>query len=548
VKRLVASGHSQQGDKKPSVNILDFYYSSGLLASMKANFNTECQKLGYALFCGPCPLHPQEKNDRLIFNIYAPRKGFFWTCAKEPTVYTDSFPGLTDEEIQEIQDIKVTKNEIQKTRVEIISRHMVTQKTFISIKNQDKYAFFVYSPEKGKYELTGKDVMKVEIQRIHSELFGDELLSNIVTENIMNSIASLTDRGSDTKVFENDDGIVYFIPFKDRDVMVNRKTGETKIMEKDPVERPFLSALPYSVGEVRNSDMPKELRELLDLVPASHRDELLLEIASPLAFHGSRRIFVNFSRVGSTGKTTVLRRIEELYPDLAVWVEPDTLGERFEKSAFLGKSAVLMDEYEGGGLAIRRQLKTIASGNTLRAEVKNGPILQIRNRLSIVVNTNNLQFDYRDDALMSRLIIIPFIRNFKENREVEPWSEEVRKKIIIYLIKNVVSKYFLKNPRMYPVAKMKKWAEDSMSGEKPEDGVEDFLMSYVYRGFEKSGVIVTLDEAFKYYLMYTGKNEIIPLTEQEFKERIVTLSLRDKAWLVDGKLSIRKKGLELFME
>ncbi len=397
--------------------------------------------------------------------MYAPRRGFFWTCAKEPTTYTDSFPGLSDEEIEQMFQYSIPKSEILRTREEIVARNLITNKIFISIRNQERYAFFIYSPEKGKYEMTGKDVIRVYVQDTYSRLFSDEMIPRTLAESVMYDIASYTDRGTDMKVFENDDGLVYFVPFRDSEAQVNRKTGEVQILPKDPVKRPFLSVLPYSILNSGENGMPEELRGLLELVPPSFRNELLMEIASPLAFQGSRRIFVNFSRAGSSGKTTLLKRIEELYPDLTVWAEPDTLAERFQKSAFIGKSSVLIDEYEGGGLIMRRQLKTLASANTLRAEIKNGPILQIKNRLSVIMNTNSLQFDYTDQALLTRLIVIPFIKNFNESREVEPWSEEVKKKIVLYLVKNVVPKYFLTELHRYPVEKMKSWAEASMSGE-----------------------------------------------------------------------------------
>ncbi len=527
---------------------MDFYHKSGIIVAMRVNYNSECEKVGYGLFCYPCPIHPQEKHDRLVFNKFAPQKDFFWTCCKNPLEYRDSFPGLTTEEIEELWQINVPRSEIQKTRVEIIARHILSNAYIISIKNGEKYALFQYYPEKGKYELTGRQVMEVEIQRVHSEIFGDELMTTTLASNTLNTIAEKANRGSDMSIFDNDDGQVYYISFRDKDIRINRKTGEMEVLGKDPENRPFLSALPYTLSELTDTEMPTELRELLELVAPTHRDELLLELASPLAFQGSRRIFLNFSRVGATGKTTLLHRIEELYSDLVYWGEPDALSERFEKSALLGKSALLIDEYEGGGYSIRRQLKNLASGNSLRVEVKHGPILSVKNRLSIIINSNNLQFDFRDDALLSRLSIVPFIKNFKESRNVEPWSEDVKRKIIWYLLRNVVPKYFLKEPKTYPIESLKKWCEDSMEGYKPDDGVEDFLISHMYRHMETHGLVITPEEAYRYYLLWTGYKQIIPLTQKEFLEKVDMLAKRDNAWIIDGKMSLKTQGLELFMK
>jgi len=543
----VSSGDSQDKNKKISIGLMDFYHKAQIIEEMRINFNTECEKVGYALFCYPCPKHPGNKYDRLIFNKFGPTRDFYWACALSPLEYTDSFVSLTDEEIEEMNEIKVAKPEIAKTRIEIIARHILSNNHIISVKNGEKVALFVYNEKKGKYELKGKPVMEVEIQGVHTRVFGDEPMSITTANNVYNSIAEYANRGTDMTIFDNDDGTIYYIPFLDKDIEVNRKTGKMKILEKDPENRPFLSAMPYSLGGVEVDEMPAELKDVLELVAPSHRDDLLMELASPLAFQGSRRIFLNFSRVGATGKTTLLRRIGELYPDLVFWGEPGTLSERFEKSALLGKSALLLDEYEGSGYSIRRELKNLASSNSLRVEVKHGPILSMKNRLSIIINSNNLEFDWKDDALLSRLTVIPFIRNFSGNCVVEPWDDDVKKRVIIYLMKNVLPRYFTSTPRTYSLQAMKKWCENSSRGIKPDDGVEDFLRQRVYRHLEKSGLILAPQEVYRYYLVFASQNEVIPLSEKEFLERVEYLARRDKGWVVEGKMSLQTKGLFNFM-
>ncbi len=544
---MVGSGDSQNQNKKFTSDLMEFYHTSGIITSMSANFNAECQKIGYGLFCSPCPMHKEDKYDMIIFDKYAPKRGFYWTCAKEPKQYTDSFPGLTSEETEEMAKISVTKGEIQRTRSEIIARYLLTHNIFISIRNSENFAIFAYRADKGCYQPEGKEVLKVKIQEVFSQFYSDEMVTKNLVDFVLNQVIALSERGSEMKIFDNDDGVTYFIPFLDRDIQVNRGTGKMEVKEKDPINRPFLSALPYSLSDAQDTEMPPEIKDLLELVSPTHRDELLMEMASPLVFQGTRRIYVNFSRVGSTGKSTLLRRIQDLYPDLTAWVEPDTLGQRFEKGAFLGKSSVLMDEYEGGGITIRRQLKTLASGNTLRAEIKNGPILNIKNRLSVIVNTNNLQFDWRDDALLDRLIIIPFVKNFQERKEPEPWSEENKRRIVWYLVRNVLPKYFLTDLKKYPIQSLKKWCQDSMSDEQPEDGLEDFLLSHVHRGLEKSGLLLTPEEAYRYYLMWAGWKQLIPLTQKEYLEKLNVLAKRDNSWVFDGKMSLITRGLEFFM-
>jgi len=313
----------------------------------------------------------------------------------------------------------------------------------------------------GKYTLIDKEIMRGEMQAINEELFAGERLQDTIARYAYFDVAEMTNRGYNMSILEHDNGIFYVLPFKDKDIEINRQSGELRVLEKDPLGRPVNMALPYSYSAISSvsEGMPKELQELLTLVPPSHQREFLFELVAPLALTGMRRIYINFSRVGSTGKSTVLRKINELYEDMVAWVETNALGERFEKSAFIGKSAVLLDEFDGGGLRAKREFKTLASGNFLRVEIKNGPILNIKNKLTVIVNTNVLRFTEVDDALLDRFIIIPFIRNFNGTTVPPEWDEKTKEKIVSWLVRNVLPRYFKEEPRKYPLRKVKDWID-----------------------------------------------------------------------------------------
>ncbi len=514
--------------------------------------NIECERAGYVLFCSPCQKHRDEKYDALILDILAQTRvsdnsQYFWTCAKDPLTYSDQYYTFSSEELELLRNYKPAKGEITRAQTEIVVRNYLSNHHVITIKQEERYAIFVYDENKGKYTSKGKEVLKGELQSIHDSLYQDTNVSSTLLESAILKIAELTNRGSDMSIFENDNGDIYYIPAKKKDVEVSRNTGMINFLDKDPDKRPFLSALPYNFDIPAPDEMPPELMDLLTLVPQAFHHTLLFELVSPLAFQARRYIIVNFSRVGGTGKTTLLRRIEELYPDLAVWTEASRLGERFEKSAFLGKTALLIDEYEGGGLATKRQLKTLASSNTLRVEVKYGPVLNIKNRLSLIMNTNVLAFDSDDKALLQRLVIVPFIRNFKENEIVNEWDEKTREKIVLYLTKHILPLYFVEEPKRYPLSHLIEWT--SHPENPPYDGIDEFLRLNAYPEYTekaRQGVLVSIDEAFFQYLAWCDRVDYIPVSRSEFIDKLKFLANRDGKWLVDEDKVYFKKNAFVF--
>ncbi|AGG36560.1 hypothetical protein SMF1_0013 [Sulfolobales Mexican fusellovirus 1] len=538
-------------DGEPHISFEELYNS--LKFDMESKGFT-CEVFGDAgIICRPCPLHPNEKFDGVYMDLsISPH----WHCIKDTVAGTENIPNLPVS-IDTLKDAKKhSKPNAQKRndfRAVLLASKYAIANYVISVKNEDKYAVFVYRPHLGKYVLIGKEIIRGELQQFHRDLFEGEHPTETIARLAFYDLAEWTERKEGIKVFDHDTGATYVLPFRDKDVLINRATSEMKVLDKDPLGRPVNTALPYdySILNEASGDMPKELEDLLSLVPPSHYKEFLFELVSPLAMQGMRRIYVNFSRVGSTGKTTVLRRIQELYEDLVAWTNVNALGERFENSLFLGKSAILLDEYEGAGLRQRREFKTLASNNSLRVEVKNGPILNVRNRLVVIVNTNVLRFAGADDALLSRLIIIPFVRNFDSTTVVEEWSKETKARIISWLTRNILPRYFREEPKKYSIYKIKDWSNKAENGEPPEDGLEDFLHSYFYKTEVNMGVAMTLEQAFRYYLLFTAQVNLIPLTFQEFVDKLEIISMRDGAWLFEEggekKLCMKKSGLAFFM-
>ncbi len=507
----------------------------------------ECYRVGIFLFCKPCPFHQDNPYDLLYLNT---EKGI-WRCSKDPRLETGDYE-ISIESLKNALK-KAKARDVESAKCEVVEHYYLSNNLIKSVNTEKGYIVFRYEENLGYYIPQSNDTLKSELQYTYEKLWGQKPQLYLLTE-MRNKICTLTEAGKDLSVFDHDHREYYYIPFKKSDILVNRKTGEIRIVQKDPVNRPFLTALPYNFDSLNVLEpMPKELEELLSLVPPGFRETLLMEIVSPLAFMGSRKIFINFSRVGSTGKTTLLRRLSELYPGLVAWTEAENLDSRFEKSMLIGKSAILIDEFEGTKSSTKRQLKNLASDNNLRIEFKNGPIINIPNKLSVIINSNTLRFDNFDMALLQRLIVIPFIRNFNENDKPEPWSEEVKEKILKWLITYALHIYYKKEPKKYPLESLKLWVERAKEGDSPIDGVEDFLYMYFmkeYRGLERNGKLVSLEEAYGYYLVWAERVEYIPLSYAEFIEKVKFISSRDKGWLTeDNKLYMKLKnsGLDFFL-
>ncbi len=507
----------------------------------------DCDREGYAIVCKSCPKHPDEKYDMLILDILAPTNitqdsQLFWTCAKDPFTYTDQYHTFTEEEMKIIRSAKPFQNEINKTRTEMIVHHYLATHYVITIKQEERYAIFVYDENEGKYKLKGGEVLKGELIKIYDSLYHDTDASPTLLETAIMKIAEWTVRSDNMDIFEHDDGDVYYIPARKKDVKISRKNGTIEFVDKDPINRPFLSALPYDFTEPVPDKMPPELEEMLSLVPDAFFDDFLFELVSPLAFKPQHYVIVNFSRVSKTGKSTVLKRMRELYGDLVFWTEASRLGERFEKSAYLGKSAVLIDEYEGGGLGTKRQFKTLTSDNELTVEVKYGPVLNVKNKLSVVVNTNVLGFSNFDIAFLERIVLIPFIRNFKTTEHIAEWDEKTKERIILYLIKHILPRYFSEIPKQYPPELLAKWMKDPKTP--PDDGIIDFLNRYAYAEYNKNnnqGVLVAIPEAYYQYMYWSSRNDYVPVTFDEFINKLRKLRDNTGKWLVgEDKICLKK--------
>nr|AHA92079.1 hypothetical protein [Los Azufres archaeal virus 2] len=521
----------------------------------------ECHVKGHILFCKPCPDHPDVEGDMLFYDPFRAR----WACLKDPYTPKTSIALFGEEGVEyelptlsskaeEALRKKAKSNVVYTGEAEVVELHFVLENLLISLDTKKKgYEVYKYVAENGHYDLISSDKLRAELQYIYENVWGRKPPATILSE-MMNKIYKLTEREEGYKVFDHAGPDYFFIPARDKDVKVNRLTGQVEFLDKDPVGRPFLTALPYNLG-APPENMPKAIKELLRYVPPGFQNTLLAELVAPLSFSGKREIYVNFSRLGGTGKSTVLHRIKEIYQDLAIYEESEVLGERFEKSLLVGKVALLIDEYKGRK---ENELKLLASNNELRVEHKHGAIINIPNRITVIMATNELRFS-PDMAFLSRLVIVPFVWNHPR-QQLPELTEKEREEAISWLIHWALPRY-LKNqiaPKQYPLDLIKKWAAGYFKREEPEppEGrVEEFISEYFHMEPEERefhGKFVTLKEAFEYYLMWADKFNVLPVSFEEFLDVVTYMKVRDRgAWVFErgGQeiMYMKRAGLSFFL-
>ncbi len=137
------------------------------IVGLYKNKFSACYKVGYMLFCEPCPIHPDKKGDMLVLDPLA-RIGIvwepLWTCTYDPYTYyerpTHDFaplPGNIVDAFDELQET-YSDSDIEKSRVELLAR----------------YFSLVFSPNPKDFETAeGRAKIKMILKPLYWSLFRD---------------------------------------------------------------------------------------------------------------------------------------------------------------------------------------------------------------------------------------------------------------------------------------------------------------------------------------------------------------------------------------
>ncbi len=542
------------GDKKVSIN--DFY--DKLKAELYEKYKVECRTIGYGLFCEPCPFHKDEKHDALFFDLMANTKGHYFTCMKEPDTYFDEPKAFDETEIQTILELKkqISKNDIQTTRAEVVERHYVSSQIIISIRQsgQEGYKAYRYNENEGIYQELSSGVIKAELQMIYERLWAQKPPVQLLTE-MKNKVYGLTAIDGDENIFSNVKGTKLYLPGRVRDIEIDTVTGEVNILQKDPYHRMFTKRLPYDFAIDPPDVAPPELEMFRKYTTPRFYINVLVMLASGLAFRSDAQIFVLYSRDHGTGKSTFFNILENLFSkDLVTRAQPKQFYDQFAESKLIGKSLLILEEYRGGSPTIDETLKRLASkDSTISTNRKYKEYIDAPNTVTILTATNRLKYNTDDKAFLRRLIVTPFTHVWKES-EYPSWlrDQNVKERIVLYLAKHVLPDYLTEKlkPTTFPVHKLEQWLTDN---DAPNDGVEEFLRYYFYKDCSPENheaIQVSVESAYQYYLMWTDRMDIIPASDEEFRDKLEFLKVRED-WTMqkDGKemMCMKKSNLEFFL-
>ncbi len=483
----------------------------------------ECRKIGYALFCFPCPFH-QQNNDALIID---PRDSRFLKCTREPFADRE-IEHITLDHYNILKQItkKVKQNEISSTRAEIVERYYVSNNIIISINTNDNegYKAYRYIPEEGIYKELSPGTIKSETQLIYEKLFGEKPAITLLSE-MKNKVYTLTVRPEDENIFSPIKGEIYYLPGRKRDIKINKETGEVQILDKDPVSRPFLSRMQYDFAIDPPESMPKEFEIFRKYTTPKFFDNIKVMLAKAVLLKGLDYIFINYSRRHGAGKTTLYDIFEDLFGDIVIRAKVKDFYYQFFEEKLVGKTLLLLEEYKGYSEKVNEDLKAFSS---VRGKIEGERKFKEKkakspNTLSVIINMNRFQFSQeslKDQAFKDRIIITPFTHKWSED-EYPKWSKEEREEIFLYIVTKIlpdVIKGKLK-PVTYPFRVVMDWIErfDGI----PPDGVDIFLRENAYDQMNEKntrGVFVPLKKAYIYYQMWCDMNDYLPVMDSEFED------------------------------
>jgi len=138
--------------------------------------------------------------------------------------------------------------------------------------------------------------------------------------------------------------------------------------------------------------------------------------------------FVVLVGPGANGKSVLLRVLRYLVsPENIASVQPDQFDRQFQRANLMGKHANIITELSTGNKIPAGQLKAIVSGEPMTAEFKHKPAFEFIPFCTVWLATNHMvKFSTIDDALVRRIIVIPFNRVFTEEEQDRELPEKLR--------------------------------------------------------------------------------------------------------------------------
>ncbi len=519
----------------------------------------QCQVFGSAgILCAPCPHHPNDAYDAIYLDFYTTMQNM-WKCIKDTEIRplrNEKPPAEDKAEVPEIpafgddlialmeirNETKVKAEDRAGFLTEWVARKYLTSNLLISIRrgDQESYETYKYNPEQGIYEKIGPGAIVAQTSIIYRGYSGKNP-SISTTTLIKKLIQEYSVREGDESIFSWDKGFRHYLPGRIRDIEIDTITGEMRLLEKDPINRPFIKRMSYDFSTLSDppASMPRELEFLKKYTTPRFFVNILAMIAKAVLPRGEDIIFINYSRSHGTGKTTLFDVIDTLFGDVVARADIKDFYYQFFESTLIGKTLLLLEEYEGYSPTVNKKLKVFASDRgRIEGMVKfRNEKVKAPNTLAVVLNMNRLKLSeefLEETAFMQRIVVTPFTHKWRKEEfpewahpvksETEDKYKEVKEKLVIWIVKNLVPE-FIKGklkPVSYSRSTIRRWVEhyDGI----PPVGLDKFLREKAIEESEvknKQAVFVPLDTAYYYYQLWCDAQvekgeDYLPLTDEEF--------------------------------
>ena len=251
---------------------------------------------------------------------------------------------------------------------------------------------------------------------------------------------------------------------------------------------------------------------------------------------------------GTNGKSTFRQMIINLIGDTNISVAtPHELQSRFGLTSLEGKICNYGDEVGTKPLDEMDKLKSISSGESVNYELKNKDVRNYDFKTLLIFNSNEIPLiKDKSEAVLNRLLIIPFKANFEGVKDESIKDEKLKdKRILEYILYTALNLEFDK----FIVPKA---VQQQLEVYKQEnDSIYNFMLSYIDEGYHRVSCVpisfITNDyENYCYENGYNPRKRIGKQLEihlnNRFKGDIYQYEVKNHRFTKENTVELRRFG------
>lgn len=237
---------------------------------------------------------------------------------------------------------------------------------------------------------------------------------------------------------------------------------------------------------------------------------------------------------GANGKSTFIEMISKFTGDLSSHVDISNFDDGTSLTSLVGKLVNISDDVDAIYLEKSKNLKTMASGNTVGTRAIYSLPITIKNTATLIFTANEPPtFKDKSDGIIRRLMIIPFDNKVKERNPYidDLLSSDTAKSYILNLALGGVKRIYDNKLELSLCSRI---SEVTRQYHLENDSVKAFVEAYPNNIENK-----TVEVAYGYYVQYTTSGNLRAVSRNMFSRRLTTLGYKTKVCKLGG-FSIRK--------